>query len=81
MDFIACNRSRDRLRPEYITYEKLGDNWFVRTTDKLTRVEMKPETIESKINDIITPYEEKITYLQLRKDLQENACLVKFSKV
>lgn len=81
MDFIACNRSRDRLRPDYVTYEKLGDSWFVRTTEKLARIEMNPETIAAKIKDNTTPYEEKLLYLQVRKDLQENVCLVKYSKI
>jgi hypothetical protein len=81
MDFIACNRSRDRLRPEYVTYEKLGDSWFVRTTEKLARIEMNPEIIEAKIKDVATPYEEKLLYLQVRNDLHENACLVKYSKI
>ena len=77
-DFLICNRASIASRAEYVTYDRVGSQWFLSTANQRIEITLDPEIIRQKISSLTTSVAEKMLYIQVQKDISDNCELIGF---
>jgi hypothetical protein len=80
-EFLICNRSGIGSRADYVTYDRVGSQWFLSTSTQRVDVSLDPEIIRQKISSLTTPVAEKMLYIQIQRDISDNCELVGFEVI
>jgi hypothetical protein len=80
-EFLICNRSGIGTRADYVTYDRVGSQWFLSTSTQRVDVSLDPEIIRQKISSLTTPVAEKMLYIQIQRDISDNCELVGFEVI
>jgi len=77
-DFLICNRAGIGSRADYVTYDRVGSQWYLSTSAQRIDISLDPEIIRQKISALTTPVAEKMLYIQIQRDIADNCELVGF---